>query len=87
MMMLKYDSISELVEAAGTGKISELVLADQSKAMDIPAEDIYSRMEKSFDVMCEAVKSGQDEHVRSMSGLTGGEGFKMKNYSETGGLS
>lgn len=86
-MMLKYDSISELVEAAGSGKISELVLADQSKAMDIPAEEIFARMEKSFDVMCDAVRAGQDEHVRSMSGLTGGEGFKMKNYAETGGLS
>ena len=85
--MLKYDSISELVEAAGAGKISELVLADQAKSMDIPAEEIYARMEKSFDVMCEAVMAGQDEHVRSMSGLTGGEGFKMKNYSESGGLS
>ena len=29
--MLKYDSISELVEAAGNGKISELVLADQQR--------------------------------------------------------
>ena len=85
--MLQYDSIEELVREAGTGKISELVLADQVKAMDITAEEIYSLMESSFDVMCEAVRSGQDEHVKSMSGLTGGEGFKMKNYAESGGLS
>ena len=86
-MVLQYNSIDELVKAAGNGKISELVLADQSKSMEIPADEIYSRMEKSFDVMCEAVRSGQDEKVKSMSGLTGGEGFKMKNYSENGGLS
>jgi len=87
--MLQYDSIDEIVRAAAENnkKISELVLADQAKFMDVPAEDLYSRMENSFDVMCEAVKKGQDENIKSMSGLTGGEGFKMKNYSETGGLS
>ena len=87
--MLQYDSINELVKAASENnkKISELVLDDQANFMDVPAEELYSRMEKSFDVMCEAVKKGQDENLKSMSGLTGGEGFKMKNYSENGGLS
>ena len=87
--MIQYDSINELVKAAvqNNKKISELVLEDQANFMDLPAEDLYSRMEKSFDVMCEAVKKGQDENLKSMSGLTGGEGFKMKNYSENGGLS
>ncbi len=83
--MLNYDSINELVQAAKNEnkKISEIVLNDQAKEMDTPAEEIFSRMEKSFNVMCEAVKAGQDENLKSMSGLTGGEGFKMKNYSES----
>ncbi|MBQ7196784.1 MAG: L-serine ammonia-lyase, iron-sulfur-dependent, subunit alpha [Synergistaceae bacterium] len=85
--MLQYDSIDEIVKAADDKKISDVVLADQAKFMDVKPEDLYSRMENSFDVMCEAVKKGQDENIKSMSGLTGGEGFKMKNYSENGGLS
>lgn len=85
--MLQYDSISELVLSAGEGKISDVVLADQAKSMDISPEELFLRMENSFDVMCESVKHGQEEGTRSMSGLTGGEGFKMKEYSQTGGLS
>ena len=54
--MLKYKSIEELVaEAEKTGqKISTLVLADQAEQMELSEEEIYSRMEESFDVMCEA---------------------------------
>ena len=86
--MLKYKSIEELVaEAEKTGqKISTLVLADQAEQMELSEEEIYSRMEESFDVMCEAVRRGQDKNQRSTSGLTGGEGYKMMHYSqETGG--
>ena len=40
-------------------------------------------------MMCDSVLQGQDSNQRSTSGLTGGEGFKMKSYSERteGGLS
>lgn len=87
--MLQYDSIKELVNAAGSGKISDIVLKDQAKFMELEPEELFSKMEKSFDVMCEAVKHGQEENMRSMSGLTGGEGFKMKMYSDlkNGGIS
>ena len=55
--MLKYDSIAELIEAAKKQKmkISEIVLADQAAAAEADPETLYARMERSFDVMCEAV--------------------------------
>ncbi len=87
--MLKYDSIAELVrEAEKRGvKISELVLADQAEAMETPPLEIYEKMEIDFMVMVESVKAGQEKNQRSMSGLTGGEGYKMKTYAqERGGL-
>ena len=85
--MLKYDSISELVrEAEKKGvKISELVLADQAEAMELSPLEVYEKMELDFLVMAESVKAGQDKNQKSMSGLTGGEGYKMKTYAEQGG--
>ena len=87
--MLKYESIAELVrEAEKRGvKISELVLADQAEAMELTPLELYEKMELDFSVMADSVKAGQREDQRSMSGLTGGEGYKMKVYAEkTGGL-
>lgn len=88
--MLKYQSIQELVSAAEERglKISELVLQDQAEAMEKPAEELYERMRKSFEVMRESVVAGQKMELRSMSGLTGGEGYLMKQYAESrnGGL-
>jgi len=88
--MLNYSTIQELTEAAEAEhlKISELVLRDQAEAMEQPAEELYEKMRKSFDVMREAVAFGQKKEQRSMSGLTGGEGYAMKNYAERtdGGL-
>ena len=88
--MLKYESISELVrEAEARGvRISELALADQAAAMEITELELYEKMEIGFFVMVESVKEGQREDQKSMSGLTGGEGYKMKSYAEKtdGGL-
>ena len=88
--MLKYESISELVrEAEARGiKISELALADQAEAMEMSELEIYERMEIDFLVMVDSVREGQRENQKSTSGLTGGEGYKMKAYTEQadGGL-
>ena len=85
--MLKYESIGELVrEAEKRGvKISELVLNDQAEAMEVSPLELYEKMELDFFVMKESVKAGQEKDQRSMSGLTGGEGYKMKAYAEQGG--
>jgi L-serine dehydratase len=88
--MLTYKSIEELVSYSikQNKKISQLVLEDQAQQMERSMDEIYAQMEKSFDVMCESVIHGQDPNQRSTSGLTGGEGYKMKCYSQnSGGLS
>ena len=47
----------------------------------------FEKMELDFQVMIQAVQAGQAPDQRSMSGLTGGEGYKMKTYAaEKGGL-
>ena len=88
--MLKYESIQEIVSAAEKRglRISELVMCDQAEAMEKTPEELYERMRKSFEVMRESVTEGQKKDQRSMSGLTGGEGYRMKEYAErsSGGL-
>ena len=86
--MLEYSSIEELVKAAEDRKlkISEVVLEDEALQMDEPAEAVYKRMADSFKVMREAVVKGTDKDLRSTSGLTGGDAYRMKTYRErTGG--
>ena len=87
--MLKFESIAELVsEAEKQGiRISELVLKDQAEAMEVTELETYEKMELDFQVMVNSVQAGQQKDQRSMSGLTGGEGYKMKTYAEEkGGL-
>lgn len=88
---MKYSSIKELCDAAEAQgiKISELCLKDQAEQMQRSCEELYSQMEKNFDVMIDSVGKGNDPGLRSTSGLTGGEGNKMLNYAEktNGGLS
>lgn len=87
--MLKFESIAELVsEAEKQGiRISELVLKDQAEAMEVTELETFEKMELDFQVMVNSVRAGQQKDQRSMSGLTGGEGYKMKIYAEEkGGL-
>ena len=88
--MLKYESVNELVQAAeerGT-RISGIVLEDQAKAMEREPLELFEKMEIDLHVMREAVREGSMEDQRSMSGLTGGEGFLMNKYirKTNGGL-
>ena len=86
--MLEYMTIAELTCAAREqGKtLSEVILADQSAQMEIKAEELYARMERSLDVMQEAIKAGMDPDLRSTSGLTGGDASKMLTYAQQGGM-
>ncbi len=53
--------------------------------MEVSPMELVEKMELDFLVMQEAVKAGQEENQKSMSGLTGGEGYKMKAYAEKNG--
>ena len=88
--MLRYETIRELVskaEAEGV-KISELTLRDQADAMEQTPGELFEKMRGRFTVMREAVAAGLKDGLRSTSGLTGGEGFRMRRYAEErdGGL-
>ena len=86
--MLEYQSISALCAAAEEAgvSLSELVLRDQAEEMELPTEVLYQRMRENLQVMRQAIQAGSMPETRSLSGLTGGDAFKMKRYAQEGGI-
>ena len=86
--MLKYESVSELVQAAEARHltIGQLALEDQAEALETTQQEVFEKMEIDLQVMVQSVRAGEEKGQRSMSGLTGGEGYQMKEYvRRTGG--
>lgn len=84
--MFKYDSIADLVSTAEKEnvRISDLVIKEQAEARECSVEEMYNKMHKSFKVMIEAVEKGIVKDSRSVSGLTGGSAWKMREQVAAG---
>lgn len=84
--MFKYDSIADLVSAAEKEnvRISDIVIKEQAEARECSVEEMYNKMYKSFKVMIEAVEKGIVKDSRSVSGLTGGSAWKMREQVVAG---
>lgn len=82
---MKYNSISELCRKAEelNIKISELVLKDQAVLMEKSEDDLKRTMKAMLDVMRESTKEISSEK-RSVSGLTGGDAYKMEQAMKEG---
>jgi L-serine dehydratase len=81
--MLEYHSIALLVKQATEQDvaISALVIADQAEFMGKQSEEVFSIMQKNLDIMRESARKGVVQDLRSMSGLTGGDGWRMNEYA------
>jgi L-serine dehydratase len=80
-----YSLSSIILAAEKSGRtISSLVLSEQAEEFQKTEEEIFSRMEKQYRVMEECIEPGTKETIRSTSGLTGGDAFKMRKMSESG---
>jgi len=64
--------------------ISRLVLADQSIYMETTEQEILARMEESLDVMRKSSEKGLQPGLKSVSGLSGGDGYKAHEYAAAG---
>lgn len=78
--MLNYDSLQELVETALESKknISDFVLSDQAIQLGKTTDEIYDVMRINLKVMQEAIENGVNTSVKSPSGLSGGDAYKMR---------
>jgi len=82
--MITYQSIEEIITLAKNEKISTIVLADQSKYMEISKEELLTRMKENLDIMRASAVEGLRPDLKSVSGLSGGDGYKMHVYAQKG---
>ncbi len=84
MEALKYLSIAELVDqATAQGKrISQIVLVDQAEQMDTEPQVLFRKMRENYHVMQESIQKGADPDIKSTSGLTGGDAWKLYSVYE-----
>lgn len=84
MEALKYLSIAELVDqaAAQGARISQIVLVDQAEQMDTEPQVLFRKMRENYHVMQESIQKGADPDIKSTSGLTGGDAWKLYSVYE-----
>ena len=84
MEALKYLSIAELVDkaAAQGARISQIVLRDQAEQMDTEPQVLFRKMRENYHVMQESIQKGADPDIKSTSGLTGGDAWKLYSVYE-----
>lgn len=84
MEALKYLSIAELVDQAiAQGeRISQIVLRDQAEQMDTEPQVLFRKMRENYHVMQESIQKGADPDIKSTSGLTGGDAWKLYSVYE-----
>lgn len=83
---MEFKTIEELVETAVKKKtrISNIILADQSAALEETEEKCFERMREQLNVMLDAIDKGTNPLIHSTSGLTGGDAYKIYERSENG---
>ena len=81
--MLDYMSVAEIAAQARQqgSSFGEIVLQDQAAQMERSRTDILREMDESLAVMERAAERGLDKELRSNSGLTGGDGARMRAYA------
>lgn len=80
-----FRNVAELVQIAESQnkKISEIMIEQEMQVSGRTREEIFDQMEKSLQVMEEAVERGI-RGVTSHSGLTGGDAVLLQKYIEKG---
>lgn len=83
-MELDYNSLASLCRAAQDAgqPFSQLILASQAEQMDVSPDVLYQEMQARYQVMTQSVENGMQANVRSTSGLTGGDAFKVNAMAD-----
>ncbi len=85
-MELNYHALSSLIEAAQESgePVSALVLRQQARQLEQSEEALYETMRQNYAVMAAAVRFGTAPGVRSASGLSGGDAWRMEQARQSG---
>lgn len=86
MSRIDYHSIAAIIGAAEESglKISELVLRQQADQLEQTEEKIFGKMQGEYRVMADCIGPGTEKYLKSNSGLTGGDAWKMRVRAESG---
>ena len=79
-------TLNEWVRLAGAGSIAQVAVRCQAEESGMPEEDVRVIMRSHLNCMKEAVQSGLDEKLRSVSGLSGGQAAVFLKRLEEGKL-
>ena len=79
-MDLNYHSMEALQKAAEENncRISQLVLRQQAVQMELTEREIYEKMQENYKVMASCIEPGSARNLKSTSGLTGGDAYRMR---------
>lgn len=64
--------------------IWEYTLEEEVKSSELTREQIFEKMRKNLQVMQSAAERGLKNKIASISGLIGGDAYKLNNYAEAG---
>ena len=65
-------------------KLSEYALRCEMQSKNISKEEVLEKLSKTLEVMKKSSSKGREEEVYSLSGLIGGDAFKLQKYLESG---
>lgn len=76
----------ELIEACKERNISiwEYTIEEEAKSTGSTTEEVFEKMRKNLEVMKNSAEYGLKNEVKSVSGLIGGDAYKLDKYSESG---
>lgn len=62
--------------------IGEYTIREEMARSELSREDVVSRMRKNLHVMLSSSSLAQEKEVKSVSGLIGGDAFRIRKYAE-----
>ncbi|MDU7963867.1 MAG: L-serine ammonia-lyase, iron-sulfur-dependent, subunit alpha [Clostridium perfringens] len=65
-------------------KLSEYALRCEMQSKNLSKEEVLEKLSKTLEVMKQSSSRGREEEVYSLSGLIGGDAFKLQKYLESG---
>lgn len=77
---------SELIDVCGKKNISiwEYTIREEMERSALSREDILGKMRKNLRVMLSSSVYAQEKEVRSVSGLIGGDAYRLRKYADGG---
>ena len=60
--------------------LSEYAIRVEMESKELSREEVYEKMAKNLKVMKSGASEGREKEVYSLSGLIGGDGYKLQKY-------